>query len=201
MSKTNYAKFIFVNYIRCKKFKGKIYPLHGSYIHFSKSAKFDNEGILFLNVGVMPGAKATSFFDVQDNATVSIIGKNYFSYGDDICVFSGGKLELNNCSLNCYSQIRCKHHISIGSGTIISRNVQIWDDDMHEIVGNSKNSDEVIIGSNVWIGTGATILKGVHIGDGVVIAAGAVVTKDIPSHCMAGGIPARVIKQNIEWKY
>ena len=52
----------------------------------------------------------------------------------------------------------------------------------------------VAIGNDVWIGGNATILPGVRIGSNVVIAAGAVVDKDIPDNCVAGGVPAKVIK-------
>jgi acetyltransferase-like isoleucine patch superfamily enzyme len=55
----------------------------------------------------------------------------------------------------------------------------------------------VIIGNNVWIGDKATILSDVKIGDGAIIAANAVVTKDVPAYSMAAGIPAQVIKTNI----
>ena len=47
---------------------------------------------------------------------------------------------------------------------------------------------------NVWIGAGATILPGVTVGENSVVAAGAVVSKDVPANCVAGGIPAKVIK-------
>ena len=50
------------------------------------------------------------------------------------------------------------------------------------------------------IGFGAVILKGVTIGDGAVIAAGAVVTQDVPSRCLAAGVPARVVREDITWK-
>ena len=50
------------------------------------------------------------------------------------------------------------------------------------------------IGKNVWIGAHATILPGVAIGEGAVVAAGAVVTKDVPDHTVVGGVPAKVIK-------
>lgn len=50
------------------------------------------------------------------------------------------------------------------------------------------------IGDDVWIGYGATIMSGVHIGQGAVIAAGAVVTKDVPPYAIVGGVPAKVIK-------
>jgi len=52
----------------------------------------------------------------------------------------------------------------------------------------------VHIGRDVWIGANAVILPGVTIGDGAVIAAGAVVTKDVPENTVAGGVPAKVIK-------
>ena len=55
-------------------------------------------------------------------------------------------------------------------------------------------SATVIIGDNVWIGGRVTILPGVHIGDGVVIGAGAVVTKDIENNAIVGGNPAKVIR-------
>lgn len=53
---------------------------------------------------------------------------------------------------------------------------------------------EVIIGDDVWIGMRAIILPGVRIGSGVVIGAGAVVTKDVPDYAVVGGVPARVIR-------
>lgn len=52
----------------------------------------------------------------------------------------------------------------------------------------------VIIGDDVWIGTRVIILPGVHIGNGVIIGAGAVVTKDIPDYAIVGGVPAKIIK-------
>ena len=58
--------------------------------------------------------------------------------------------------------------------------------------GTSKG--DIIVADDVWIGYRATILSGVHIGQGAVIAAGAVVTKDVPPYAIVGGVPARVIK-------
>ena len=57
-----------------------------------------------------------------------------------------------------------------------------------------RNSKPVNIGDDVWIGGNVTILPGVNIGNNVIIAAGAVVTKDIPDNCVVGGVPARKIK-------
>lgn len=56
----------------------------------------------------------------------------------------------------------------------------------------------VVIGNDVWVGARATILEGVTIGDGAVIAAGAVVTKDVPPYAVVGGVPAKVIKYRFD---
>jgi acetyltransferase-like isoleucine patch superfamily enzyme len=52
----------------------------------------------------------------------------------------------------------------------------------------------ILIKKNAWIGAGATILPGVTIGENSIVAAGAVVTKDVPDNCIVGGIPAKFIK-------
>jgi acetyltransferase-like isoleucine patch superfamily enzyme len=60
--------------------------------------------------------------------------------------------------------------------------------------GNPVPADDIHVGSDVWTGYGSYILAGVTIGDGAVVATGAVVTKDVPPYAIVGGIPARVIK-------
>ena len=57
-----------------------------------------------------------------------------------------------------------------------------------------ESKSAVVIGNDVWIGESARIMAGVHIGDGAVIAAGAVVTKDVAPYAIVGGVPAKVIK-------
>ena len=59
---------------------------------------------------------------------------------------------------------------------------------------------DIVIDDDVWIGYGATILSGVHIGQGAIIMAGAVVTKDVPPYAMAGGVPARPLKYRFSEK-
>ena len=57
---------------------------------------------------------------------------------------------------------------------------------------------DIIVDDDVWIGYGATIMSGIHIGQGAVVAAGAVVTKDVPPYAIVGGVPAKVIKYRFE---
>jgi acetyltransferase-like isoleucine patch superfamily enzyme len=112
----------------------------------------------------------------------------------------GATLEIASGLLNPNSNIACFHHITIGDDVIIAENVTIRDSDSHTIEGGRGDGDPGIhIGDHVWIGLNSTILKGVTIGSGSVIAAGAVVTRNIPPHALAGGVPARVIRENIVW--
>lgn len=53
----------------------------------------------------------------------------------------------------------------------------------------------IVLGRNVWVGSNATILQGVTIGDNAVVAAGAVVSRDVPANTIVGGVPARIIKR------
>lgn len=116
----------------------------------------------------------------------------------------GGELILGNVKFNSFCTLYCGMHIEIGDGTIVGPNTTIRDYDAHTLTYQGKESKRtapVIIKENVWIGLNVTILKGVTIGEGAVIAAGSVVVKDIPPHCLAGGIPAKVIRENVEWDY
>lgn len=75
----------------------------------------------------------------------------------------------------------------IGNNVLIAQNVTIA----------GKNNETPIIGSNVYIGAGAKILGGIRIGDGSIVGANAVVVKDVPTSCMVAGVPARIIRENI----
>lgn len=68
----------------------------------------------------------------------------------------------------------------------------------HDYINNIKT--DTFIGRQCFIGTNAIILPGVNIGDSVIVGAGAIVTKDIPSGCIVGGNPARIIQKNIKTK-
>jgi acetyltransferase-like isoleucine patch superfamily enzyme len=93
--------------------------------------------------------------------------------------------------------------ITIGSNCIISWNANIIDGNAHELIvrGVPKpRTRPVHIGDDVWIGTGATVV-GVTIGAGSVLAAGSVVTSEVPAKALAGGNPARVIREDVTWRF
>lgn len=87
--------------------------------------------------------------------------------------------------------------IVIGDGTLIGHNVVLAtiNHDLSPANNRKNHYAPIIIGSHVWIGSNATVLPGVTIGDWAVVAAGAVVTKDIPALTVAGGVPAKVLKK------
>jgi len=62
------------------------------------------------------------------------------------------------------------------------------------VFGEFEESRAIVLGNDVWVGTGAIIMDGVSIGDGAIVGAGAVVTRDLPPYCIAVGVPARVIR-------
>ena len=95
--------------------------------------------------------------------------------------------------------IGCNSSIAIGRDVMIAGSVSIRDTDHNfarlDIPMNRQGitTEPVKIGNDVWIGHGACVLKGVTIGDGAIIAAGAVVIRDVASMEIVGGVPARVI--------
>lgn len=102
------------------------------------------------------------------------------------------------------NHITCMGNISIGPNLLTGRRVLISDNnhgsvDLQDLTTppgqrHLYSKGKIQIGKNVWIGENACILSGVTIGDGVVIAANAVVTHDIPAFSLAAGVPAKIIK-------
>lgn len=88
--------------------------------------------------------------------------------------------------------------LSIGSHTALASEVMIYNSE-HDIDASDFHAieQEVIIGDYVFIGPRATIMPGVHIGDGAIVAAGAVVTKDVPQMSIVGGVPAKEIRKRL----
>lgn len=98
------------------------------------------------------------------------------------------------------TEIHSGNLVEIGNGCNISWNCTILDRDYHKLCSDEEIIKPVKICDNVWIGCGCIILKGVTIGEGAVVAAGSVVTKDVPPKTLVGGNPARIIKSDITWK-
>ncbi|HEX6097608.1 MAG TPA: acyltransferase [Thermoanaerobaculia bacterium] len=96
------------------------------------------------------------------------------------------------------AEIDVAESVAIGAHTLIAPNVFITDHTHNAAAGlrldeQGSRSAPVVIGADAWIGTRAVILPGVTIGDGAIVGAGAVVTKDVPPNTIAAGVPAKVI--------
>ena len=94
--------------------------------------------------------------------------------------------------------------ISIGRNCMISDFIEIWATDTHDILNINNeiinSSASITIDDNVWIGTGAKILKGIVIGRGSIVGMGSTVVNSIPANCISVGNPNKVVKNNINWK-
>lgn len=101
--------------------------------------------------------------------------------------------------VNRRTEITCKSEVTIGERCAISWDVLISDTDYHQL-NESQNTDPVVIGDDVWVGAKAIILKGVTIGDGAVVAAGSVVTANVPPGTLVGGNPARELREQVTWR-
>lgn len=143
---------------------------------------------------------------------------------EDGCIIDGtlqssshGKIHMGKHSrIGVDSHIRSIEQVTIGDYTAISNHVVISDNNNHPVnpadrmimrmtpPGSDerswKHSDHapIIIGNNVWIGEYSRICKGVTIGEGSVVAANAVVTKDVPPNSIVAGNPAKVVKSDID---
>ena len=101
------------------------------------------------------------------------------------------------------NMIVAKESVRIGKDCSIAWGVTICDHDFQKLYIKDEVQVEtapVVIEDNVWIGMNATILKGVTIGRGAVIGAGSVVTKSIPARTVAAGNPARVVRENVDFR-
>lgn len=142
-----------------------------------------------------------SLFTMGANSTLTVYGNFSIYSGSRISINKDASLSLGSGYMNSGANLACFKKIKIGHNVVISENVTIRDSDNHYIWPMKDEATQPIeIGNNVWIGINATILKGVTIGDGAVVAANSLVNKDIPPKCLVAGMPAKVIKQNIEWQ-
>ena len=111
-------------------------------------------------------------------------------------IFIGTNSRIHGTCMHAYNKIK------IGENCLIAANTQIIDGNGHDLcldnpserINTVGNASEINISDNVWIGANCIILPGVTIGKGSVIAAGSIVTKEVPEKCVVAGNPASIIK-------
>lgn len=138
------------------------------------------------------------------------------SFGDNLYLTAWSQFSTNsspalikigdNCDFGAFNHITATNQVVIGDNCLTGKWVTISDnnhgttsfDDLSlpPLKRQVVSKGPVIIGNNVWIGDKATVLGGVSIGDGAVIAANSVVTKNVSAYSVVGGNPAKIIKQN-----
>lgn len=122
-------------------------------------------------------------------------------YGSQIYSWGGEVRIGDNCSINPYCLIYGTGGVTIGNDVRVATNTIIVAS-MHKfertdisITKQGYEAKGILIGNDIWIGAGCRILDGVTIGNGAILAAGAVVTKDVPAYSIVGGVPAKVIRE------
>ncbi len=184
--------------------------LFNLYRAFISRKSYEKNSIVGKNTKFAAPAKCTNF---SRNSRKIIIGDNSFVMGN-MCVSPNGNIETgDHFYLGQRSVVGSETSIKIGRCVIISNDVRIYDNNNHPISPKAREnmslngfsndnwgwhhsvSAPIVIEDNVWIGQYSTILKGVTIGKGSIVATRAVVTKDVPPYTIVAGNPAKVVKQ------
>ena len=189
------------NWIQFKKWSVITKCLSGQFAQFGRHSFFCNiqclMGMQYIHIGNNTG------FDDGLNMTAW----DEYEFAGDASTnkqhFSPQIIIGNNCSFGAWNHITAINRILIGDGCLTGKWVTITDNSHGETTYDSIqilpsrrkliSKGAVIIGQNVWIGEKATILANVTIGDGAIVAANSVVTKDVPAYSVVAGNPATVI--------
>jgi acetyltransferase-like isoleucine patch superfamily enzyme len=201
--KVDFFKSILVTltYSKQKKMQNIVKFHKKSIVKFEKGAIIDNNGTLQFNISRFKNNRKYGYLFLSKNSKLIIRDNFSINRGADIFLGEYAELELGSGYIMDNVQIQCLEKIKIGNDVVISRDVIIRDSDSHDILdGKHIQTKEIEIGNHVWIGLRAVILKGVKVGDGSIIAAGALVNKDVPPKCLVGGVPAKILNYNVEWK-
>jgi acetyltransferase-like isoleucine patch superfamily enzyme len=157
--------------------------------------------------------ESAEVYNYQNINSNIVIGENTNVFGE-LCIYKhGGYLHIGDyCFVGPRTRIQSASKIVIGNNVLIAHDVNIHDNNSHPLDSKLRHEDfkrflkfgfssdinlsenEIIIEDDVWVGFGATILKGVKIGKGAIVGANCVVTRDVPAYAVVIGNPA-VIKK------
>jgi acetyltransferase-like isoleucine patch superfamily enzyme len=179
-----------------KKSNGIIFAARGSKIQFGHKitvgSGFNLMEYASLNALSYEGVEIGNNFTLGKYAIIECTG---------VLRNVGNSLKIgNNVGINHYCFIGVRGNITIGDNVIFGPRVNIFSENHIfnnldiPIKNQGVEKKDTIIGNDVWIGANVSIMPGIKIGNGCVIAAGSVVTKDIPDFSVAAGVPAKIIK-------
>jgi acetyltransferase-like isoleucine patch superfamily enzyme len=182
-----------------------ITALWSSRINKHPSARVELGGHLLL--GGWDGGPQTeerTKISLGEGSVLRTEGNVVIGSGTHIVVGPRARLTLGPDSIiSSKCRVVCRQSITLKSGAGISWDTLIMDTDHHALVVDGEprpRHGPIEIGEWVWSGAGVKIMKGVTIGDRAVIATGAVVVSDVPAHTLVGGVPARVLKTDVDWR-
>lgn len=146
------------------------------------------------------------YIRIDDGARVVFSGRTTIGKGCDLLVGKNSEVTFGqNFSAGNNFYISSNTGVIFGDDVLLGWNVSIRDSDGHKVIENGiekLNQKKIVIGDHVWIGSDATIFKGVEIKKDSVVASHAIVTKIFKENgALIGGFPAAIIKKNINWKY
>lgn len=175
--------------------------------------QFEQWAAIDANVAIGPDAVVRN---LAANERAIAIGSHSVIHGEVLVFAHGGQVKIGaHCYLGEGSRVWSAAKITIGDRVLISHDVNIHDTDSHSLIGDLRHqhfveiverghptdnvydiaSRPVVIEADAWLGFGSTILKGVTVGAGAVVAARSVVTRDVPPGVLVAGNPARIIRQ------
>jgi acetyltransferase-like isoleucine patch superfamily enzyme len=176
----------------------------GSRVYLSNKASVTASPRSFLLIGIDFKARNGAVLEIGSKGALKVSGRVHITRGSRISVGEGAVLSIGaGTILNENSVIVCNQQMNIGSYCAFGWNNNILDTNLHTVIKNGVKKPvnaPVFIGDHVWTGLGVTILKGVKIGSNSVIAAGSIVTNDVASATLSGGIPNKLISENINWQ-
>ena len=194
-----------------KRLRKRIYRKHLNHLNksliygtgFCKSKMYKHNSFQLLNVKI----------NNTTNDLNKIVFGDFCNVSCQITLNKKGSINVGDYVFMNHVTMRIDYHLVIGSNTMFGPGVKLWDTNNHPISVKERNRQSVelsydfpllksyeskgasiVIGKNVWIGMDVIILAGVKIGDGAIVAAGSIVTKNVKELTMVGGSPAKYIK-------
>lgn len=182
-----------------------ITALWSSRIHKKPTARLELGGHLLL--GGWEGGPRTeerSLISLGAGSVLRTEGNVVIGSGTHIVVGPGAQVTLGpDVVISSKVRIYCQQSVTLKAGVGLSWESLVMDTDHHALVVDGEpraRSAPIVIGEWVWGGVGVKIMKGVTIGDRAVLATGAVVVSDVPSRALVGGVPARVLRRDVDWR-
>lgn len=174
--------------------------LRSQYCHQIMAYRCDRLGSAIRWEGDVPQIYGDGRIEIGNHATIG----NRQTWVVGLKVFEGARLVIGDyTTINYQTLISVASEVRIGNYCAIAGEVRIFDNNSHSTDWVARRAhlplspDEVapvVIEDDVWIGVRAIILKGVRIGRGAVVAAGSIVTRDVPPFTLVAGVPARIVK-------